>query len=133
AVPVVLRRTSFPSAASVGLLLLGLAFGIALWHVAPALDGDALFHLARVRKLDAFGSLSLRTVDEFKDGGLHPGYAFPLWHVLLALVGRVAGVDPALVFRHEASVLSPLAFGVAYEAGLAVFRSAWAGLAALSA
>ena len=42
--------------------------------------GDGLFHLARVRKLDAFGDLSLRAVDEFADGGLHPGYAFPLWH-----------------------------------------------------
>src|SRR5207248_9703088 len=109
AVPVVLRRTSFPSAASVGLLLLGLAFGIALWHVAPSLDGDALFHLARVRKLDAFDSLSLRSVDEFRDGGLHPGYAFPLWHVFLALVAKLAGVDPALVVRHEASVLTPIA------------------------
>ena len=33
-----------------------------------------------MRKLDDFGALSLRAVDEFKDGGLHPGYAFPLWH-----------------------------------------------------
>ena len=29
-------------------------------------------------------------VDEFADGGLHPGYAFPLWHGFLALVARVA-------------------------------------------
>ena len=56
--------------------LTGVAFAVALWHLASPLSGDALFHLARVRKLDAFGSLSLRTVDEFKDGGLHPGYAF---------------------------------------------------------
>jgi hypothetical protein len=112
-------------------LVLGLAFGIALWWVAPALDGDALFHMGRIRKLDAFGSLHLRTVDEFRDGGLHPGYAFPLWHVLLALVGRLADVDPSLVLTHEATVLAPLAFLVAYEAGAAVFRSAWGGLTAL--
>ena len=90
-------------------------------------DGDALFHLARVRKLDAFDNLSLESVDEFVDGGLHPGYAFPLWHVLLALVARLAGVDPARVVLHEASVLVPVAFLVAYEAGEAVFRSAWGG------
>jgi len=131
ALPLALRRDALLSPATGGVLLLGLAFGIALWHVAPGLDGDALFHLARVRKLDAFGSLSLRTVDEFKDGGLHPGYAFPLWHVLLALVGRLAGVNPASVLRHEMTALAPLAFAVAYEAGRAVFRSAWAGLAAL--
>jgi hypothetical protein len=104
----------------------GAAFGIALWHVAGSLDGDALFHLARVRKLEVFHALTLRRVDEFVDGGLHPGYAFPLWHVLLALVARLAGVDPSRVVLHEATVLAPLAFVVAYEAGAAVFRSAWA-------
>ena len=50
------------------------------------IGGDGLFHLARVRKLEAFDSLSLDAVNEFADGGLHPGYAFPLWHGFLALV-----------------------------------------------
>lgn len=113
-------------------LLLGVVFGMLLWKVAGQIDGDALFHLARVRKLDAFGDLSLRTLDEFRDGGLHPGYAFPLWHGLLALVAKVAAVDPALVVGHLASVLAPLAFAVAYEAGVAVFRTATAGFAALA-
>jgi hypothetical protein len=109
----------------------GVLFGIALWHVAGSLDGDALFHLARVRKLEAFGDLHLRTVDEFRDGGLHPGYAFPLWHVLLALVARVGGVDSGAVLLHEASVLVALAFVVVFEAGVAIFRTAWAGGAVL--
>ena len=87
--------------------------------------GDDFFHLARVRKLDDFGGLSLRAVDEFKDGGLHPGYAFPLWHSFLALVARLAGVDPSQVVLHEASILVPVAFLVAWEAGKEVFRSAW--------
>ena len=71
-----------------------------------------------------FDGLSLRAVDEFADGGLHPGYAFPLWHGFLALIAQLAGVDPALVVRHEASVLAPLAVLVAYEAGHALFRIA---------
>ena len=54
-------------------------------------------------------SLHLRTVDEFKDGGLHPGYAFPLWHGFLALVARFSGLDPEQVVRHEPSLLVPLA------------------------
>lgn len=111
----------------------GLAFGIALWHVAGQVEGDGLFHLARVRKLMAFDSLHLRTVDEFRDGGLHPGYAFPLWHGFLAGVARIAGVDPEQVVRHESSLLVPLAFGVAYEAGYALFRSAWTGIAVVLA
>jgi hypothetical protein len=128
-----LRRVGSDSRTSVLVALLGLAFGIALWHVAGIVHGDGLFHLARVRKLDDFGSLSLRAVDEFRDGGLHPGYAFPLWHGFLALVAKLAGVDPAAVVLHEPSVLAPVAFLVAYESGVAVFRSASAGAVVLLA
>ena len=102
--------------------LAGVVLGIALWHVAGEIGGDGFFHLARVRKLEAFDSLSLGAVNEFADGGLHPGYAFPLWHAFLALVARVAFVDPSEVVLHEASVLAPLALVVAYEAGWALFR-----------
>ena len=120
----------FSSEATLG----GVGFGIALWFVTRHLSGgDDLFHLARVRKLDDFGGLSLRSVDEFRDGGLHPGYAFPLWHAFLALVARLGGVDPTGVVLHEASVLVPAAFLVAWESGKAVFRSAWGGLAVLAA
>ncbi len=114
--------------------LAGLGFGVALWFVMRHLaGGDELFHLARVRKLDDFGNLSLRAVDEFRDGGLHPGYAFPLWHAFLAVVARLAGVDPTAVVQHEASALVPLAFLVAWESGKAVFRSAWGAFAVLVA
>jgi hypothetical protein len=112
----------------------GVGFGIALWFLMRHLTGgDDLFHLARVRKLDDFGGLTLRSVDEFRNGGLHPGYAFPLWHAFLALVARLAGVDPTRVVLHEASVLVPAAFLVAWESGRAVFRSAWGALAVLVA
>ncbi len=114
-------------------LVAGIAFGIALWHLAGPVQGDALFHLGRVRKLDDLGSLSLRAVDEFRDGGLHPGYAFPLWHGFLALVARLAGVDPTAVVRHESSLLCPLFFLVTYEAGRELFRSAWLGWTVLAA
>jgi hypothetical protein len=111
----------------------GLLFGVALWSVDGVVRGDALFHLARMRKLGDFGSLALRTVDEFKDGGLHPGYAFPLWHGWLALVGKVTGLDPAQVVLHESSLLAPLAFVLAFELGRTIFRSASMGVATLLA
>jgi hypothetical protein len=110
----------------------GLGLGIALWFITGHLiGGDDYFHLGRVRKLVDFGGLSLRAVDEFKDGGLHPGYAFPLWHSFLALVARLAGVDPAQVVTHEVSLLAPVAFLVAWDAGREVFRSTWGGVAVL--
>nr|MDQ4030049.1 hypothetical protein [Actinomycetota bacterium] len=113
--------------------LLGILYGLALWQVAGTTDGDALFHLGRVRKLAELDDLGLAAVGEFADGGLHPGYAFPLWHGLLAAVAAVAGVDPSLVVLHESSVLVPLALLVAYEAGVALFRSAWLGGAVVAA
>lgn len=122
-----------PSRVAVGVAVAGIGFGIALWHISGSLEGDGLFHLARIRKLEAFGGLSLDTVNEFVDGGLHPGYAFPLWHLFVAAIARLAAVDPGAALVHEPSVLLPFAFAVAYEAGVAVLRTAWAGLAVLFA
>jgi len=102
----------------------GTVLGLLLWHVAGHVGGDGFFHLARIQKLLAFGHLSLDSTNEFPDGGLHPGYAFPLWHGLLALVARVSGADPVDVVLHGPTVLAPLAVLVAYEAGWALFRRA---------
>ncbi|HZQ02947.1 MAG TPA: hypothetical protein VFA88_02895 [Gaiellaceae bacterium] len=113
-------------------LVIGVVLGILLWHVAGVVGGDGLFHLARVRKLVELGDLHLRTVDEFKDGGLHPGYAFPLWHGFDALVAKLSGLDPYVVVDHESSLLAPLACLVAWEAGLAVFGTAGGGFAVLA-
>ncbi|HZO97810.1 MAG TPA: hypothetical protein VFB42_10605 [Gaiellaceae bacterium] len=112
---------------------IGLALGIALWHVAGTVTGDGLFHLARVRKLVELGDLHLRSVDELAGGGLHPGYAFPLWHGFEALLAKVSGLDPEVVVNHESSLLAPLACLVAWEAGVAVFGSAAAGFSVLAA
>jgi 4-amino-4-deoxy-L-arabinose transferase-like glycosyltransferase len=111
----------------------GIVLGLALWPVEGIVSGDGLFHEARVRKLVDLTNLHLRSVDEFKDGGLHPGYAFPLWHGFLALVSWVSGLDPQTVVRHEPSVLAPIACVVGWEAGVAVFGSRAAGVSVLAA
>ncbi len=100
----------------------GLLLGLLLWRVAGHVGGDGFFHLARVQKLLAFDDLSLDSANEFPDGGLHPGYAFPLWHGLLALVAKVSGADPVDVVVHGPTVLAPIVVLVAYEAGWALFR-----------
>ena len=119
------RRASCVAFSSVA----GIGLGIGVWFVQGAFTGDAFFHLGRVRKLDSLGSLSLHNVGEFAHGGLHPGYAFPLWHAWLALVARLAGVDPASVAAHESSLLVPLALLLVFEMGWAIFRSAGLALA----
>ena len=105
-------------------LAAGALLGVLLWHVAGNVGGDGFFHLARIQKLLAFGDLSLGSANEFPDGGLHPGYAFPLWHGFLALVAKVSGADPVDVVLHGPTVLAPLAVLLAYEAGWALFRRA---------
>jgi len=96
-------------------------------------QGDGLFHLARVRKLVDLGSLHVSSLNELVHGGLHPGYAFPLWHAFLAAVAKLAGVDPTLVVQHESSLLVPLALLVTFEAGTALFRSPALGVATVAA
>ncbi len=105
-----------------GLVLCGV-----VWWASTVVAGDGLFHLARVRKLEEMPVLySVNVVNEFRGGGLHPGYAFPLWHGVLALIGRLAGVDPTLVVLHLSAILVPFALVLAYAAGAALFVS-WAG------
>jgi hypothetical protein len=100
----------------------GAVLGLLLWRVAGNVGGDGFFHLARVQKLLTFDDLSTGAVNEFPNGGLHPGYAFPLWHGVLALIAKVSGASPVDVVRHGPTVLAPLAAVLAYEAGWALFR-----------
>jgi hypothetical protein len=124
-----LVRRIRPKAAAPGRWLAaggGAAVGILLWSVAGTIQGDGLFHLARVRKLFEFDELSLGAVSEFTDASLHPGYAFPLWHGFLALVAKLSGAEPEQVVLHLPSILAVLAVVVAYEAGWELFQRTWA-------
>ena len=135
AVPAALRNGVQPIAlperrALVGVLGSGILFGAVVWWAAGPVNGDGFFHLARARKLAELDTLNgLASVGEFKHGGLHPGYAFPLWHAIDALVARLAGVDVTQVVLYLPAVLVPLALLLAYAAGAAVFRSPYAGVA----
>ncbi len=104
----------------------GAIVGVSIWIVAPTVQGDGLFHLARARKLLDLDALSLERVSEFADGSLHPGYAFPLWHGFIALIAKLSGEDPERVVTHLPSILAALAVVVAFEAGWALFRRTWA-------
>ena len=120
--------------AALGVFAGGAALAGVLWWMTGTIGGslgptisDALFHLARVRKLDEAGSLtSIGVVDDLSNAGVSPGYAFPLWHGALALIARLAGVDPTLVVLFLPAILTPLALLLAYGAGVTLFGS-WAG------
>lgn len=126
---------SIEGRALLGVLVAGVLLGGVAWWVAHSLGtGDVLFHLARARKIADAGSLSsVGVANEFRDGGLHPGYAFPLWHGVLALVSRLAGVDVTEVVLHFGSAAVPLAFAASYAAGRALFGHWSGGVATLAA
>src|SRR5262249_8558073 len=110
AIPVAVRRVAEVEQRDVvvvGVLaLVGVAFAVAVWLATGPVTGDGLFHLARVRKLVDFHDLSsLKVVDEFKHGGLHPGYAFPLWHATLGLITKLAGSDPTQTVKDVSALL----------------------------
>jgi hypothetical protein len=133
-----LLRAPVPSEVSERRTIAGVAaaatvFAGAVWWASNTVYGDALFHLGRVRKLETLDLTSLNVVDEFRQGGLHPGYAFPLWHASLAMVARLADVDPTVVMLHLPAILTPLAVVLAYAAGAALFRSYGAGIATAAA
>jgi len=136
-IPAVLRAP-VPSEDSERLTIAGVAaaatiFAGAVWWASNTVYGDGLFHLGRVRKLESLDLTSLNVVDEFRHGGLHPGYAFPVWHAGLAMVARLANVDPTVVMLHLPAILTPLAVVLAYAAGAALFRSYGAGVATAAA
>ena len=126
------RAERADSIAALGVVAASLPLTLAGWVVYRTAAGDALFHIAYVRKLHELGSFdSLESVGQFAGGGLHPGYAFPLWHGMLAAIARLSGVDAAETVVHLGPLLTPLAAVLAYGAGAALFRS-WAGGVALA-
>ena len=139
AVPAAFRRQAHAAQpperhAIVAVLGVSVPFAGAVWWAAGPVWGDGFFHLARARKLAELDTLStLTTVAEFKDGRLHPGYGFPLWHAVDALVARFAGVEIADVVLYLPAILVPLAFVLAYAAGSIVFDSRAGGFAFVAA
>lgn len=116
--------------AALGIAAVSLPFLPLMWIVNRTAIRDSLFHIAYARKLDELPQLdSLEAVGHFSGGGLHPGYAFPLWHGLLAGISRLSGVDMESVVLHLGPVLTPLALVIGYGLGVALFRSIWGGLA----
>jgi hypothetical protein len=118
--------------AALGVALASLPLAAGVWYVARFATGDAPFHVAYARKLEEFESVgSLESIGQFSEGGLHPGYAFPVWHGVLAAIARLSGIDVTEVVVHLGALLTPLAVVLAYGAGTALFRS-WAGGVALA-
>lgn len=115
-------------------LAAGCLFAFVAWLNAFPLNGDALEHLARTRKLTDMPRLTgLSSVNVVgPNAGLHPGYAFPLWHTFMAFFARLGRLDPAPVVQYSAVFLTPVALLISYASGVRIFRSERLGLATVA-
>jgi hypothetical protein len=126
--PVEIELDLSPSALVFGGAVLLFAFLVAIgsWNNI----GDAVEHIARMRKISELDPpRSLDDLGLLPPGtGLHPGYAFPLWHASGAVIARTSGVDPSDVFRFWPSILMPFIAAAIFDAGRQMFRSRAAGV-----
>jgi hypothetical protein len=113
--------------AALGVALAVIPIAVPFWLAHDVVNGDDLFHLGRMVKLTELPALtSLSAVGEFRDGGLHPGYAFPLWHAVIAAVQQLAGVSGATAVLHFGQAFAPISCVIAYGLGRTLF-GAWTG------
>jgi hypothetical protein len=125
-------RVSGPLLWSVGGVL---SLSALVWLESQATIGDAIEHVARVRKiteLDPPGSLEALGLLP-PETGLHPGYGFPLWHAAAGVVTWISGAEEARVFEYWPAVLVVFVVAAVYRAGSAMFNLRAAGAAVVLA
>ena len=129
--PGTFERSDLFAASAVALAAVPIA--IPFWLAHSVVNGDDLFHLGRMVKLTGLDALtSLSSVGEFRNGGLHPGYAFPLWHAVVAAIQQLAGVSGPTAVLHFGQALAPIGCVIAYGLGRTLF-GAWTGGVATAA
>ncbi len=123
---------------SAGLILFVCGVGVftfLLWLGSWSNVGDAVEHIARMRKITELDPP--RNLDELgllpPDTGLHPGYAFPLWHATGAMIVWISGLDESVMFRFWPTVLFPFVALAMYRAGRLMFGTSAAGVATVIA
>lgn len=111
------------------------AFTVLLWMGSHNNVGDAIEHIGRLRKLTELspprGLTAINVLPP--DTGLHPGYAFPLWHAVGGVIVKIAHLEETVVFRYWSPLLMPLVAAATYRAGRTMFGCREGGVATLIA
>ena len=107
-------------------------FAALMWVGSWNNVGDAVEHIARMRKITELDPAA-HHLDELgllpPDTGLHPGYAFPLWHATGAAVVWLSGIEETVMFRFWPTALIPFVAAAVYSAGRSMFGCRAAGFA----
>jgi hypothetical protein len=108
-----------------------IGFSALVWLSSWNNIGDAVEHIARMRKLTELDPP--RSLEDLgllpPETGLHPGYAFPLWHAAGAVTVWISGLEETFMFRYWPSMLVLFAATAIYRAGRVMFGCRAAGAA----
>ena len=117
------------------LCALTVGFMVMLYLGAHNNVGDAIEHIARMRKLTELNPpRDLADINLLPpSGGLHAGYAFPLWHAVIGIVVWIGRLEETQVFRYLPTLLFPFVAAAWYRAARTMFGCRAAGAAAVLA
>ncbi len=110
-------------------LLLLLVFGVTvgMYWIKPNFDGDALFHLANIRKL-AENSPVTPFEAAFPIEKVNPAYGFNLWYFVIAFVVFASKVDTTQVWSHLTFLLVPLTILSVFTFSRSLFKDKFLAL-----
>jgi hypothetical protein len=112
-------HTSGSGAQLAGVAAAGALMAVLASRYETVLQGDALFHAGRVRKLLDLPHLTLSGLSSVWHGSPHAGYVVPVLHAIEAVAIRITGSEPSAAYSSLApgcALLLPLA---AYALGSA--------------
>ena len=113
-------------------LLLGLFILYIVYLKGPGLDGDPYLHLSIVRKAFLGDSLASRALAFTKTSTINPAYAYPVWHVFLAMISKITSLDPLATWSYVLIPLSAISMLTWYWLAKKIFvQKCWAILSLL--
>lgn len=84
---------------------------------------DNIMHLGRIRRILDVDQLSSASIEPFKEAGVHYESAYPLWQMIQALVSKLSGVDPVLVWYYLTPVLTAISMLALYLLVRVLFKN----------
>jgi hypothetical protein len=87
------------------LLLTGIAFSALFLKIGAIQDGDTISHLTWIRRLFERGVADPAAFGPLPDGPPWSAYLYASWHLAIALVARIAQVDPIVIWVNLPSIL----------------------------
>lgn len=109
------------------IFVISLFYFIIMIRIGGELGEDTIYHLGLIHKLIVRGHASL--VDfAVKGSGPNVEYPYSPWHLLIASLSKVTGIDPKIFWWKVPAILTPIAIITYYILASALFKKRLAGV-----